>query len=262
MNLLGKTIGGALAIAALLPFAGDGRSADGETKPASVRSGLEFSGQWEIESSSLKDALNFIAERIGIPILVDRFAFAGIGIQDVESQKVTITKLQNVPARDVLRLLLSQVGGDFLVDDGHLVVVPQQYMAAERLVRRPVDITLENTTLAATCQRLSEVSGISIVLDSRCTDKAKVAVSGSFQHVPLETVVRILADMADLKAVAMDNVLYLTTKANAQELQAEQDGRYHSRPLVPTFGESLPGLQEPATKARTATLRGSGGGEK
>ncbi len=35
----------------------------------------------------------------------------------------------------------------------------------------------------------------------------------------------MLADMADLKAVAIDNALYVTTKPNADALQAEQEKR-------------------------------------
>src|SRR5262249_4576453 len=35
--------------------------------------------------------------------------------------------------------------------------------------------------------------------------------------------VRVLADMADLKPVALDGVLYVTSKPNAEVLQAEQE---------------------------------------
>ena len=37
--------------------------------------------------------------------------------------------------------------------------------------------------------------------------------------------VLILADMADLRPVALDNVLYVTTKENAEDLQARQDNQ-------------------------------------
>jgi hypothetical protein len=43
--------------------------------------------------------------------------------------------------------------------------------------------------------------------------------------VPLETVVRLLADMAEVKAVALDNVLYVTTPENAEKLHQENLAR-------------------------------------
>ena len=74
--------------------------------------------------------------------------------------------------------------------------------------------------------RLADASGISVVLDARVVEKAgKTPVTATLNNIPLDTAVRLLADMADLKAVAIDNVLYVTAKANAEALQAEQDKR-------------------------------------
>jgi hypothetical protein len=56
------------------------------------------------------------------------------------------------------------------------------------------------------------------VIDSRTEEKAKTRVTATFHSVPVDTAVLILADMADLRAVALDNVLYVTTKENAEQL--------------------------------------------
>jgi hypothetical protein len=40
--------------------------------------------------------------------------------------------------------------------------------------------------------------------------------------VPLDTAVGLLASMADLRAVSLDNVLYVTSRAKAKELEAEK----------------------------------------
>jgi hypothetical protein len=77
------------------------------------------------------------------------------------------------------------------------------------------------------------------------------------QHVPLETAVRLLADMADVKAVALENVLYVTTKENADKLLREQRERELSFELPP--GSPL-GATPGAGAAGPGTPQGSGGG--
>jgi hypothetical protein len=70
-------------------------------------------------------------------------------------------------------------------------------------------------------KELSKVTGYNIVLDARAGDKARAQMTADLVDVPLDTAVRILADMADLKAVLLDNVLYVTAKENAENLQSE-----------------------------------------
>jgi hypothetical protein len=43
-------------------------------------------------------------------------------------------------------------------------------------------------------------------------------VTATLNSVPIETAVLILADMADLRLVVLDNVLFVTTKENAEQL--------------------------------------------
>src|SRR5205807_2469688 len=84
----------------------------------------------------------------------------------------------------------------------------------------------EKRPLGQALQELFHATGISVLVDNRVADKAdKTAVTATLHHVPLDTAVLLLANMADLKAVAIDNVLYVTTKANADALQVEQEKR-------------------------------------
>lgn len=93
--------------------------------------------------------------------------------------------------------------------------------------------------LSEALRDLAEATGITIVLDGRVTDKAKVTVTTTLNNVPLDTAVRLLADMGDLAVVQTDNTLYVTSKENAKALQADKEKR---RP--PAFPP--PGLVPPA----------------
>jgi hypothetical protein len=56
------------------------------------------------------------------------------------------------------------------------------------------------------------------VIDARAREKATTRVTATLNNVPVDTAVLILADMADLRMIVLDNVLYVTTKENAEQL--------------------------------------------
>jgi hypothetical protein len=74
-------------------------------------------------------------------------------------------------------------------------------------------------------QDLATRTGFSIVVDVRTADKKQTQVTANLANVPLDTAVLLLADMADLKPVLLDNVFYVTTPENAAKLRAEQEQR-------------------------------------
>src|SRR5262249_20157965 len=79
-------------------------------------------------------------------------------------------------------------------------------------------------------RKLADEENVNIVLDPRVGDKAKAEVTATLDDVLVGTPLRLLADMADLKVVAVNNVYYVTTKPNAEAMEAEQAKR---RPRAP-----------------------------
>lgn len=61
-----------------------------------------------------------------------------------------------------------------------------------------------------------------VVLDVRGSEEAQAPVTADLANVPLDTAVRMFADMAGLKVVSLDNVLYVTSVENADALREEQ----------------------------------------
>ena len=81
----------------------------------------------------------------------------------------------------------------------------------------------EEQPLKLALRSVSNKTGSNIVLDPRAGEKAQTAVTARLMNVPVDTAVRILADMADLQVVRLDNVLYVTTRENAARLQAQRN---------------------------------------
>jgi RNA polymerase sigma factor (sigma-70 family) len=96
----------------------------------------------------------------------------------------------------------------------------------ERKLQEKVKGTFEKRPLHAVLQELAAKHGTSIILDARVGDKAKTEISAVFRDdVTLWGALRILTEMADLKAVIVDGGIFVTTPANAEALRHGKEGR-------------------------------------
>jgi hypothetical protein len=75
-----------------------------------------------------------------------------------------------------------------------------------------------------------------VVLDPRLAKEAKgMPISLQLEEVPLETAVKLLAELANLGSVRVGNVLFVTTPQRADKLRADPD-------LLPP-GSGVPDIQ-------------------
>lgn len=183
-------------------------------------------------NTPLKEALGFISERYGIQIMMELDPLKKErDIEDPDAQPVRLNKVVNVPLRMVVQTLLKQASAQHVVDpDGVLWVVPASANVAERILKHPVCEAVQRKPLADALHDLSDRYGVSIVVDERrAGDKARAVVTADLQDVTLTEAVRILADLAELKAVAVGRSLIVTTGENARKLAAEEQ----RKPSVP-----------------------------
>jgi hypothetical protein len=98
---------------------------------------------------------------------------------------------------------------------------------------------------------LADASGHNITVDKRLGSKAQVPVSIKMTNAPLDTVIRLLADMTDLDTVFLDNVIYVTTRENAEiwnkKLQKEQQDRIGGEVAPPRVGTVPPAPTAPGS---------------
>jgi hypothetical protein len=185
--------------------------------------------------STLQDALGLLGEKTGLTFFIDSNAFAADEVQKVEESQVGLGRMMGVRLDTVLRLLLGQVKGQkyvgtYLIRGDHIEVTTTwhaglQLSPGEGVLMPRVNSVLHREALEEALAQLSEATGISIVLDERVSDKGQKVVTAILNNVPLDTAVRVLADQTDLKPVLMDNLIYVTSKNNAKELEAEQEKR-------------------------------------
>jgi type II secretory pathway component HofQ len=202
-------------------------------RAAELRDRLAMPVTVEFETGDLKDALAFLTERYNVPIHIDSAAFeADLSMLDVDRMQVKLQKVVGISLRTVLRLLVAQVQGDFRIMNEMLLVVPHTRMLPEVLFKEAVNASFEKQPLTEALQEISALTGVSVVVDVSAGDNVRVPVTAILTDAPLQTAVRILANMADLKVVPMDNVLYVTTTDKAQQLDEEKDRCRAAMPKV------------------------------
>jgi hypothetical protein len=88
-----------------------------------------------------------------------------------------------------------------------------------------LDADFQERPLKEALQELAQRVGASIVVDPRAGDKAKMVVTATFTKATPETIARVLADLAELRSVRVDSLLYITTKENARAMQDGPHGK-------------------------------------
>jgi hypothetical protein len=191
-------------------------------KPVTLDMGID-------KNTPVKDALEFLSDRYDLTIMINESAFKADGISDnAAATPVGLPRMSNVTLNTILQLLAEQVKGSFLITpDGIVFTTPQRTRPEDWLTDRSlpplVTVRFARRGLRAALEDLSQMTGVSVVLDRRVHGEPRL--NTALNNVPLDTAVRLLADMSDLDVVAMDSILYVTDKPNAEKLQREQEAR-------------------------------------
>jgi hypothetical protein len=211
-----------------------------ESLAAKLQRPVKFAGFDDVKTT-LRDALDVLSKTHGIDIEVNEKAFKAEGINDVLETQIAekpIAKREKIRLDRLLRTILARIpipsGATFLVrGDGIEVTTIQlarhQVWGSYNGPFLPlVNTTFEKRTLQDALKELADQSEYNVVLDAKVGEKANTEVSARFANTPLDTAAAFLADMAELRTVLLDNVVYVTTRENA----AVWEGRLKKDPMI------------------------------
>jgi hypothetical protein len=216
------------------------RRAEDEKKVAALREKLQLSVQlsgFDDPETTLQDALDYLERAHDLHFHVNEQAFRREGGDDILKSKLQgpVPKLKNVSLGTVLRKILARVpsasGATFIPRGDGIEITTLDAYRAEYYPARPngpfpplAFTNFEKKPLDEALKKLAEDTDANILLDeARAGEKGKALVTARLADVPLDTAVLLLADMAELKAVEIDGVYYVTTRENAQALRKEQE---------------------------------------
>jgi hypothetical protein len=184
--------------------------------------------------TTLQEALDKIGEIYNVQFEVNEKAFKFEQVDDVLKKEVASPN--PVAAAKNLRLdaLLPRILGRVVVSSGATFLLRRDSIQITTGLFRETEIwgtpmgpclplvhqKFEKVPLEDALKQLSDLTDFNIVLDPRAGEKSKAPVTARFLNTPLDTAVRFLADMANLRSLQQDNLLYVTSKENAAVWEA------------------------------------------
>jgi hypothetical protein len=200
-----------------------------ESKPkmltaGSLRAKLEMPIALELQPCPLKEAVQFLGERFDLSIILDLEAFKHpmVNVPEADNLMVSLPKVNGIKLHKALHWMLASIQADFLQQNGTVVIVPHSLATSPAYLRQlPIQAEFQQKPLFEALGQLSDASGVTVVVDQRAAEQGRSPVTANFMNVELEAAVRILADMANLKAVPLGSTLYVTTAENAKVWQRE-----------------------------------------
>jgi hypothetical protein len=179
------------------------------------------------------EALETVAKRYHLSFDINEQAFKDADITEVHKIKIIApgpipemhTRLETV-----LKKILGRVSPSamYIIRGDIIEITTQDAERREFFPDRPtgplpplVSRSFDTVPLKSSFKQLAHAGNI--VLDGRVAKEGETEVTADFSNVPLDTAVRMLADMAGLKVVPLENALYVTDKENARTLMEEQE---------------------------------------
>jgi hypothetical protein len=237
-------------LAVLAAPANTDNKAAAESPAEKARRALEQTLSVEYNEASLQFVLDDLSEKTKIRFVADR---GNLGI--LPDNSAISLKLQDAKAATVLRMALAQMNLSYLVLDGNILVTTED-AAIDRQLRQRVSLDLEEVPLEKALKTLAKNTRANLVLDPRTAKEVKAApLTMLLEDVPLETAVRLMAEMAGLKSARIGNVLYVTSEARADKLRKEEEEKNRPPQPVPVeqrFAPPPPFAPAPAAPAAPA----------
>jgi hypothetical protein len=228
-----------VAAVALGWFAPGATAEEGGREPLAAKLATRVSFPGLDQGTPLQEALDFLASRFDLTFEINEAAFKAEGVDDVRNTPVAdrpLPKMTNVRLDTVLRKVLARVpagsGASYLVRADGIEITTYARLTQEiwgNSYAGPflplTNATFDKRPLEDALRELADAADFTILVDAKAAEKARTPVTARLANVPLDTAVRLLADMADLKSFLVANTLYVTTKTNAAALEEQEKQR-------------------------------------
>jgi type II secretory pathway component HofQ len=209
-------------------FGEQGEPAAKEPSPAEkTRKMLDQTMALDYSGASLPEVIQHLKEKTRINFVLDQFALQQMGlIFDPNNgnglpMAVNLKGDRYTKVRTTLQRTLNAFNLTYAILEDTVLITTEE-IGLNRQMRQRVTINLTDVPLSTALKDLARTTALNLVIDPRLGKEANAKVSLQLDDATLETTVRLLAEMANLKSVRMGNVLFLTTEARADKLRREE----------------------------------------
>jgi hypothetical protein len=202
-----------------------------DTPMSLARKALDEVGDVNYQGRALQEVITDLKEKTKAPIILDTMLLQ-FGLDP--SQATVNVNLRQIKLRDGLKNILAPYNLKFGLTAEGLFISTEDGVITRQL-RQRVTLDCDGTAFGVAAKQLAADTGANVVVDPRLGEKANKGVNLKLDDVPLETAIRLLAEVADLHAVRMSNVLFVTTPERAEKLRPDADGPTTPSPINPLF---------------------------
>jgi hypothetical protein len=185
-----------------------------------------------ITTESLTNAIGVLHEKTNLNFVLDAVTIQQMGIDPTGQQnpgQLVNVQMENVKYKTVLRSILGQYNLSYAVV-GETVQITSEEVAMYKQMHQHVNVDMDKVPLAAGLKQLARETATNLLVDTRVQKEAQTPVTLQLEDVPLETAVRLMAEMAALKPVRVGNVIFVTSKVTAAEIKADVEGQQQGQP--------------------------------
>lgn len=209
-----------VAVAAPVPAKAD------DPPAAKARQTLDKKVTLKLEGAPLGEAVDQLRQEAKVDLALDMPALQQFGV-DINVSAVSCD-LKDIKLRDALKKVLAPYNLRCGPTAEGLVISTEEGLIGKQL-RHRVDVDAADRPLGEVLKTLADQSGANVVLDSRPGKKlTDAAVTLKADDVPVETAVRLAAEIGGYSVVRMGNVLFVTTAERADKLRPDAD-----KPVAP-----------------------------
>lgn len=218
-----------------------------------IRKSLDQVFALEYQGNSFNEAIAHLKDRTQLPIAVDQMAVQQMGLVDGVPINIELRNARG-KLRTALQHFLTNHNLTYVVLEDTLLITTEE-SAIARQMRQRVTIDLNDVPAGKALRDLAKQGGISLVVDPRAAKNGGQNVSLQLEDVAVETGLRLIAELIDLKAVRMGNVILVTDAGRADRIRREELELRNGSPGIPMIidqvirgggiGNAAPGVAVP-----------------
>jgi len=202
---------------------------EGEPLVTKARAALNVRVTIKAENKSLTEVIDLFKEYAKTEIVLDTAAVQMMGM-DPSTPAITFDA-KDIPLKEALGKAFAASNLRYGVTASGLVISTDEGITIRQL-RQRVSLDAEGKLFGDAIKSLMNESGANVVIDPRIAKKlADDKLTLKLDDVPLETAVRLAAEVAGYSVVRMSNVLFITSEARAEKMRPDAD-----KPVGPTPG--------------------------
>lgn len=211
-----------------------------QEKPATALTSRAILGrlQLEIKTSEFEEKMKFrkflqeISKRlkaqdraVTIDVDIDPRELGAEAPLPFDEEISIFSNRENITVIDALRQALKQIcrgRAGLVIRAGKVEIVDAKFLLKDHMLNQFFRADFKDQRLDLALEELSELTGVSIIVDARAKPKVQTPVTARFNDdVALQDAVRMLTETAELKIVHLVTGLYITTPEHAKVMKKE-----------------------------------------